>query len=692
MKKRYKGKFYLTRENLLVETFLKIVFPEVTIEHADQTTDFSNHILVLTEVYNFKPPNRVGAILDCHIGSRLLANHELNVWLNEVSCPKYCFYSGKNNYQYRNLLGFNFSSLHTRTNNQELFTQELGSEVTVVLGPWEIDYEFASFLDELNELINFVAFGKSNWIPCQKSLRKINSLEELYWTITNSKTIVNLAFENYFPLIELWAYKLGKQTITSCYGCQFEYLGESSIYFQPFNKSSFSTCLKAAGVQISKKIIFEKGLERIMLNDFGFEDMTEDEIIAKVEALTDQGDFETAKQVVHEGLVEHKTSAKLRRAQGLLLLSQNFISEAKPWLLESNLLDPDNPKTMCALGIVYAAEGMYQLAEELLTKSYYKSDQPLIPLFKLIEIAYKGELYRKAIECLTDYLTKTNFNNSDLTFTLAGLLYRARMYDDAIRILEKLMKSDPNYESAVTLKSLIQDALAISKQNATNDLQEFNGQEENSATSIEIHEEPTLEVEQISEALKAIEHAEGLKRNGNFEEAFNILSGAYHPNLPPTTMEKMQFLMLELKVLMGELNFFEANREYFETNFENHPRWLSIKGTVSLVNGNIPEGENLFKKALQIDPHLDLPWAGLGLIAEFTEDWVNAKANYEKALDINPLNIRAIIGLCEVAQKLNEIRSVEARVREFLARDPENVEVKQVFERYFGSSAASAMS
>ncbi len=640
--------FLLSKPNKLVEHFLARVFKGCSFD----SKKIESTIFVLTESHEISPPDFVPAgVIDCHLGARLSANPELSEWFNKFDGKKISFNPSRKNFQFRDLRLLSLPETCEGTDSSSRGT-------LIILPEAEFDEDLVEAVKNHCPDVSIVA------------AESIESLERLSELVSKYATIVNPTLEVDFPLIELLAYQHRKSIVTTQYGCVYDYLGNHAYYFIPDNHKSYASLLRVAGFQPSDQITLGGDLFSQLQMDFGYLN-SEESVLEKVELLIVESRLDEAKSLIKNGLEQFNDSAVLRRAYGIILMSEGSFDEAKTWLLESYILDPNNSRTLCALGMVYANSGLVNKAKEFLVKSFHTSDQPLIPLFKLIELAYRDSDFSEAISCLEEYLAKTNFENLDLIFTLAGLHYKAHNFKESLKHLNSVLERNPNYEAAAQLKEMVLEAIKT--------------QEPLSEPAQEIVEEIRVTVEKDIEAI--LNKVEALKKSGDYLSAFKLLSDNYNEELDPVLLEKMRFLMMEIKVLMWDLDFYTSNFEFFEQQYSNHPRWLSIKGTVDLINGNLTEAERHFKEAVELNPKMDVPWAGLALVSELKEDFETAYEYYLRSLKINPLNLRAVLGLSEICLRSNKPHEAIGWVERFMSECPECEELKEVYQRLLAAKS-----
>lgn len=681
-------RFAWHKPNPLLTAFFELCFGKrinpILLDSPEQCPE--NYVYILTDPHRAQVPNcNPHALIDCHIGSRLFAVPEITSWMNRLDCLKITFDPRKKGWKFYDLR--EAAELGESIKLDKTDTKSISA--CLITGPWESDSDLPAVLE--NHGLRFEIFDVCELENASLSTGE-NIINLLCHKLAHKSLLVNTAVEVSFPLIELIGAACGCQVVTTSHGSVYEYLGESAIYFRPFCKKSYASVVHSLKLSTSTVLInFSGTLGEKLRNDLNIsmdDRMKTDEVLDKVEQLAFAGNFSEAENLLTAALKQDSACPRLQRAMGLILLTQGKTAEAKPWLLESYVLDPENPKTQCSLGILFMLESKYDKAEELLLRSVARSENPLVPIVKLVELAYKTERYETAINAILSYMSSKNEDNLDLKFTLAGLFFKAGRFSDASSLLQQILASNKDYEPAKHLLDMIsQNQAGQSEQDEKSDARDdqANFVETVSDQSNRFDDEPSETIEISTEfepsIKEVIKQAEKLKRHGNYQEAFDLLAKAYDPSIPKDLLVEIQFLMIENKVLLGDLRFFDANFDYFESTQASNPRWLSLKGVVSLLREDTNEAEAMFRRAISLDHNQDMAWAGLGLIEEFRENITEAAACYRKALSINPVNMRAVLGLTELAPKLGNFKEAFEFLTEYLERDPENSEIREARDK-----------
>jgi tetratricopeptide (TPR) repeat protein len=90
------------------------------------------------------------------------------------------------------------------------------------------------------------------------------------------------------------------------------------------------------------------------------------------------------------------------------------------------------------------------------------------------------------------------------------------------------------------------------------------------------------------------------------------------------------------------------------------------------TQGNYPEAEALFKKALEINPRNESAYVGLGVLSEAKGNYTEAEALFKKALEINPVNDSAYLALGTFLQFRQRDAEVEALLKKASELNPKN--------------------
>ncbi|MCB0405084.1 MAG: tetratricopeptide repeat protein [Bdellovibrionales bacterium] len=102
-------------------------------------------------------------------------------------------------------------------------------------------------------------------------------------------------------------------------------------------------------------------------------------------------------------------------------------------------------------------------------------------------------------------------------------------------------------------------------------------------------------------------------------------------------------------------------------------------GMVELQCRRLEEAENHFQRAMDLEAGCSKAYSGMALVAQEREDFFVAEKYFYKALDLDPLNQTALLQLVARAHRCGEFASISERLKQFVAREPDNVDVNYAY-------------
>lgn len=101
----------------------------------------------------------------------------------------------------------------------------------------------------------------------------------------------------------------------------------------------------------------------------------------------------------------------------------------------------------------------------------------------------------------------------------------------------------------------------------------------------------------------------------------------------------------------------------------------SQKGYLYLKENRIAEGEECFRRILELEPENNYALVGLGDAARKRGDFVRAASHYQKCLDLHPDNNYALFGLADSLKSRNQYGKAIEIWERYLVQDEKNVTV-----------------
>mgnify|MGYP001025899269 CR=1 FL=1 len=651
-----------TSKNPLVKSFFKSLLG-INLVSLNQVSDSSEFSFLVVDDYEVAIKLKASVVFDCFIG-------KLNSDFKLANKPERVFGFSKLPHitDHISLLDWDFL---------EGLTPEktVSCKVAVLVGDWAIDQQFFSRVkDVAQDEMLVLNVGHSGSLR-EMGVVEVATIQELIEGIKKAEVVINPAEEIRFPILEVIASRLGKIVVSSKNGSVYDHLKNECVYFSPYDLSSYDSALKASRLTGFKCVSVGAGLGGSLQKIFNI--MMEqdfDKALEDIEKAAAAGDIQVAKHKALQLYESDKLNPKLLRVLGVLEYMQGNLAAARGWLSQSYLLDDSDSKTMCGLGMVLHEEGLSDKALAMLEKSYFKSAQPWIPMFKIVQISYQIEEYSTAIRVLEDFIAK-NGDSLEAKFSLAGIYFKNADFEKAKRLVEDILRENPSYPAAADFLEMINQRLP--------EFQQTENPGEQAEVVLEVSTDfQSSETNNLDLLEAELRHAERLKREGKFQEALDLLINLYSEDLPEHSRKRVQFLVLETKLLLGDHSFVEQNFDFFETNYAQDSRWLCLKGTLQLMEANFEKARDYFEQALLQEENNDMAFAGLGLVCELEGKTEEALKYYKRALKANPLNLRATLGFAEVARSLNLDQEAITALEQFNAQE-KNVDVQSLLLDFY---------
>jgi len=118
------------------------------------------------------------------------------------------------------------------------------------------------------------------------------------------------------------------------------------------------------------------------------------------------------------------------------------------------------------------------------------------------------------------------------------------------------------------------------------------------------------------------------------------------------------------------LRMFGSYAEFRLARNPKDARALTELGFTQWTAGRLQEAMENFRLAVQIDPGLDKPHYYMGVIYRTQKDLRSARAELEKAIELNPNNARALGNLAFVFLDLGKVERAERCIKKAIELDP----------------------
>ena len=391
------------------------------------------------------------------------------------------------------------------------------------------------------------------------------------------------------------------------------------------------------------------------------------EFLEKGELLAKNQQYDEALAAFTEAESSGSATTRLVRARGATLLAANRPAEAIPAFERAISLDPKDYKSFCGIGMSRALlddkVGAYEAYIESLT---INPDHP-VAILQLMQVAYSLNRYEDLEKTLRWYM-QTYPADLEMTFCLAGCLYKQNLLPEAQTINEGILSKNNAHTGALELKKLLETTtpeVSVSPLRAELEVERA-PQSRSDLSSV------SNEFNVIDQELIAIEDC---KRRAKYEEALSRIAAiSIDQNLSFAQQETVQCQRAEILVLTDR--YYDASQSY-SAILEANPdcaRAMCGEAALSASRGDWETARRKFITALDRRPEYDVALAGLGLYESQAKNLTAAWDLYTRALKSNPENIRALLGSIETGYSLQKLTDVEAVIRNYLDVHPADID------------------
>lgn len=432
------------------------------------------------------------------------------------------------------------------------------------------------------------------------------------------------------------------------------------------------------------------------------------DILERGEAAAKSADFEAAQLYLTQAEALEPNSTRVLKAQGAVLLAQSRPDEARVIFDRALRVDPRDPKLLAGRGMCDLLRQKPDVAMPFFERALEQAPDYLVALHQLLECSYGLCTYDSVLKALNTYLSLKP-EDTDIRFCLAGCLFKSGRSQEAEVQLSNILTADPLHIGAKELRNIIRAGVdgcdsrqPVKESSSDQVVPGFSGAELRDSLS-ELSERirtwtvknaPTPPTQaQVSpprqempretadaEFGTAVGQIEDLKRAGEFEAALKKLATLMErKDMPPQYREVAECLQAEFTVLGGDLR--TSARMYDEIIRRNPQaaRALCGKGAIAAEVGDWSVAEEYFRHAREADADCDVAYAGLGLCAMVAHKTENAFALFSTAVEKNPENNRALLGVLQTGYPLKRYTEMERMLTAFLDLHPANLDILYSF-------------
>lgn len=384
-------------------------------------------------------------------------------------------------------------------------------------------------------------------------------------------------------------------------------------------------------------------------------------IVEAVQQLEKKGDYQAAVSLYKKKMDENPYSPDIYLQLALLYLRQDNSLEAIQTLKMGLKLYPDDHGLLLSLGFAYLSHRDISQANTILEKMAKYRDSRADAIAGLGRIAALDGNAEKA-EKLYELSTRINPLNTTAFFYLAQLRIDQKRFEEALQILEKITKIDPQQTDAT--KSLIEEAELAPLIETANQMEKNHHPEEAEKIYKEIiakfpHKASSyirlghfyLIDKQYEKAIQ--NYLVGLNANPQSPDLQVTLGYAYLSNKEYDRSEQLfkevldrSPLNIEALVGIGRLNWLIGNKQQAADIYEkalltdpNNETALSFLADLRIDNHEFIAAESLFERILKINPHAE--WAQQGLLKARYGDQFNEIKALERTENLDEAIIKA---------------------------------------------------
>lgn len=417
-----------------------------------------------------------------------------------------------------------------------------------------------------------------------------------------------------------------------------------------------------------------------------------DAVLAASEEDARSGRFKDAQAALSKAEVQFPTNGNLMRARATIYLAEGDHKNARAYFEQALTRDPGDAKSMCGLGMCAVARGEKIVGHDLFARALAADPGQLTAIHQLIRVSYELNRYDTLEQVLRTYLGKVK-DDLEIRFCLGGCLFKAGRREEARAIFEQVLRANPKHRGAQDLlqhleNNPVQTTIATTVQTIPVSSSWTKPIGAGHVPVASPKAAPAPESDKVStpapevlgsaqsvELDSAIGSIEDKKRALKLDEAMNeCISLLSKSGLSVEQREHTQVLRAELVAMKGDL---ERSRQEFEQILQINPTAARARcglGALAAHNNRWAEALAHFEHALRDKPGYDVALAGLGLCAMQSKNAEKAWSYYVEATKRNPENLRAILGMIELAYPLKRLTDLEQVLRQYLEMHPADLQ------------------
>jgi tetratricopeptide (TPR) repeat protein len=192
---------------------------------------------------------------------------------------------------------------------------------------------------------------------------------------------------------------------------------------------------------------------------FGSYDLSSDvtefqELLERGELAGKNGEFEKAHELLAKAESINPQSVRLLKARGAILLAASRNDEARGYFERAWSIDPKDARVLCGLGICEMRQERAITAYRYFVDALAVSPESQVAILQLIPCAYALNKFDDLEQALRRFLAN-NPGDIDMSYCLAGLMYKSGRMEEAAEISQRILQSDGSNARATELLALI---------------------------------------------------------------------------------------------------------------------------------------------------------------------------------------------------------------------------------------------
>ena len=339
------------------------------------------------------------------------------------------------------------------------------------------------------------------------------------------------------------------------------------------------------------------------------------------------------------------------RGSAIVELQLGKIKEATQDFQEAIRLDPNDARSYAGLGSILWVQGDQEEAFKVYLEAHEKNPADVSIVLQVVNSAYVLDRLLDLEKVLLKYLQEAP-KDSKMHYCLAGCFFKQEKYLQALHSLEACLEIDPENKDALELKPIVEEHIPAEDQDNIEH-----------SVSYGRHLKDPVEV-----LIKDIEDAKEKKDHATVLDSVDEV--IFHTSARPEQAELAKLLKAESLICVDELDKADEMLEDLELTSAHISRVLTARAVIRVARDEIEEAVRFFEKAIVEDNNCDNAIAGLGICAMKSNDAEKAWTYYTRALNMNPENIRALVGLVQLGYSLERLPEVEQALSVYIEMHP----------------------